>query len=208
MSPIEPTSRNGEADRPTTPDVARDGETPRLDEFDAESDLADDERSGPNTERDASADDTESEPTDDADSDERGGSSSTGPSDVRRVDSPETRAEAVELGVELLAGLADDSLSMKAALDRIETVTRDPAVQREILDTAETRGVIERADATVHTTSGGAPVQLNRRVFTREGDFECRRCGASLSTGHFVRFEAGDLGPFGSSCIRKVTGRE
>lgn len=123
------------------------------------------------------------------------------------IDRPDSRAETVELGVDLLAGLADDELSVKHAVDRIETVTTDPDVTREILDTAEVRGVIDRDDATIQTT-GGTPIRLDRRVYRREGDFECRRCGASLSTGHFVRLDAGDLGPFGSSCIRKVTGRD
>jgi hypothetical protein len=45
-------------------------------------------------------------------------------------------------------------------------------------------------------------------VVSKEGEFTCRRCGASLSTGYFMRLEAGEHGPFGSSCIRTVTGRE
>lgn len=124
-----------------------------------------------------------------------------------RIDRPESRRETVELGVELLTAMADESLSVKAAVDRIETVTTDPAVTREILDTAETRGVIERAEGTVQTT-GGTTMRLDRRTYTKRGDFDCRRCGAGLSTGHFVRLETGDIGPFGSTCIKKVTGRE
>lgn len=123
------------------------------------------------------------------------------------IDRPDTREETVELGVELLAGLADDSLSVKAAVDRIESVTTNVAVTREILDTAETRGVIQREQATIQTT-GGSSIRLDRRTYTKDGEFECRRCGASLSTGYFVRFDSGDMGPFGSTCIRKVTGRE
>jgi hypothetical protein len=45
-------------------------------------------------------------------------------------------------------------------------------------------------------------------VVTKEGEFTCRRCGAGLSTGYFMKLDAGEHGPFGSSCIRKVTGRE
>ncbi|WP_344559776.1 DUF5830 family protein, partial [Kitasatospora saccharophila] len=79
---------------------------------------------------------------------------------------------------------------------------------REILDVAEKRGVIEREDARLRVRRGGTYVDFESQVVTREGEFECRRCGASISTGHFVRFEAGELGPFGSSCVRKVTGGE
>lgn len=115
--------------------------------------------------------------------------------------------ERVELGVELLAHLEDDELSLAEALDRIETITRDPAVTREILDTAEMRGIIEREDGVIQTTSG-AFVSFEGDVVQREGEFTCKRCGSDISTGYFVQFDAGEHGPFGSSCIRKVTGRE
>lgn len=116
-------------------------------------------------------------------------------------------AETVELGVALLAHLEDGELTLAEAVDRIETVTTDPALTREILDTAEMRGLLDRADGLVRPSSG-AFVRFERDVVSREGEFTCRRCGASLSTGYFIRFDAGEHGPFGSSCVRKVTGRE
>lgn len=115
--------------------------------------------------------------------------------------------ERIELGVELLAHLEDDELSLADAIDRIETVTNDPAITREILDTAEMRGIISREDGVVQTNSG-AFVSFEADVIQREGEFTCRRCGTEISTGHFVQFDAAEHGPFGSSCIRKVTGRE
>ncbi len=115
--------------------------------------------------------------------------------------------ERIELGVELLAHLEDESLSLAEAIDRIETVTTDPAITREILDTAEMRGVIDREDGVVLTRSGSF-VSLESDVIQREGEFTCRRCNASITTGYFIRFDAAEHGPFGSSCIRKVTGRD
>jgi len=116
-------------------------------------------------------------------------------------------AETVALGVELLAHLEAESLTLKETLDRLETVTTDPALTREILDTAELRGHIEREDGIVRPKRGDF-VSFESDVVRRDGEFTCRRCGAGLSTGHFVQFETGELGPFGPSCIRKVTGRE
>lgn len=116
--------------------------------------------------------------------------------------------ERVELGVELLSKLEDDELALADAMDRIETVTRDPATVREILDTAVMRGVIEREDGVVQTTGSGGFVSQTADVVRRAGDFECRRCGASISTGHFIELESGELGPFGPECVRKVTGRD
>jgi len=124
------------------------------------------------------------------------------------VNESPTRAEKVELGVELLAHLEHEELSLSAAIDRIETVTTSPTLTREILDAAEKRGVVDRENARLRIQRGGTYVNYDSQVVQREGEFECRRCGATITTGHFVRLDAGELGPFGSSCIRKVTGRE
>ncbi|MBZ6495905.1 DUF5830 family protein [Natrinema longum] len=115
--------------------------------------------------------------------------------------------DRVELGLSLLAHLEHESLPLADAVDRIETVTTDPTVTRTILDQAALRGIIERDDGIVRPTSRQY-VRFEQDVVTKDGEFTCRRCGSSLSTGHFIRFEAGELGPFGSSCIRKVTGRD
>lgn len=115
--------------------------------------------------------------------------------------------ETVELGVELVAHFEDGSLSLKDVLDRLESLTTDPAITREILDTAEMRGHIKRDDGIVRPKGGGF-VSFESDVVKREGEFTCRRCGTGLSTGYFIQFETAELGPFGSSCIRKVTGRE
>jgi hypothetical protein len=155
---------------------------------------------------DADAPDRTDEPTDRADALEPSPASSV-PENPTPVDSL-TGEERVELGVDLLAHLELEEASLAEVVDRVETVTTNPALTREILDAAETRGVIERDGARVRTRSGGTFVRFESQVVRRRGEFDCRRCGASLSTGHFLRFESGELGPFGSSCIRKVTGRE
>lgn len=116
-------------------------------------------------------------------------------------------ADPVELGVELLARLEHAELSLAEVVDRIETLTTDPAITREILDAAERRGVIQREEDVVRPRSGTF-LRFESDVVAREGEFTCRRCGADLSTGYFMRLEAGEHGPFGSSCIRKVTGRK
>lgn len=122
---------------------------------------------------------------------------------------PNTAAsdDRVELGLALLARLEHESLSLADVVDRIETVTTDPTVTRTILDEAELRGIIDREDGIVRPKSRQY-VRFERDVITKEGEFTCQRCGSSLSTGYFIDLEAGELGPFGSSCIRKVTGRE
>ena len=136
--------------------------------------------------------------------DETGGDDAVETTPVADLDSD----ERIELGVDLLAHVERDSLSLAEAVDRIETVTTNPGLTREILDTAELRGVIEREGGRLQTRRRGTAVQFEAEVIEREGDYECRRCGASLSTGHFVRFGTGELGPFGPSCVRAVLGRD
>ncbi|SEL48868.1 hypothetical protein SAMN04488691_10577 [Haloferax larsenii] len=114
----------------------------------------------------------------------------------------------MELALELLAHLEADELSLAEVVDRIETVTTDPTLTRDILDTAEMRGIIDREGGRIRHNRGGTFVRFESQVVQKEGEFDCRRCGASITTGHFVQFESGELGPFGSSCIRKVLGRE
>jgi hypothetical protein len=116
--------------------------------------------------------------------------------------------DPVEVGVELLAKAEDAEMRLAEAMDRVEAVSTAPTVVREILDTAEMRGVIEREDGVVAVAGGGGYVSQTTDVVRRDGDYDCRRCGTGLSTGHFVQLDAGELGPFGSECVRKVTGRD
>lgn len=115
--------------------------------------------------------------------------------------------DAVELGVSLLEHLEDDALDLSAAIDRLEAITTDPRLQRRILTEAEQRGVITRHDGRIRPRRG-VFVRFDSQVTSKEGEFTCRRCGASLTTGYFVQLDPADLGPFGSSCIRKVLGRD
>jgi hypothetical protein len=126
---------------------------------------------------------------------------------VRRREAGVDEADQVELGVQLLARLEHAELPLPAVIDRIETITSHPETTRAILEEAEKRGHITRDGETVKP-AGSSFLSFQSEVVSREGEFDCRRCGASLSTGYFMRLEAGEHGPFGSSCIRKVTGRE
>ncbi|SEH14584.1 hypothetical protein SAMN04487967_1671 [Natronorubrum sediminis] len=123
---------------------------------------------------------------------------------VASVDAEDDR---VSLGLALLQRLEHESLELPNVIDRIETVTTDPAVTRTILDEAELRGIIEREDGIIRPKSRQY-VRYEQDVITKEGDFSCKRCGTGVTTGYFISLDAGEIGPFGSSCIRKVTGRD
>jgi hypothetical protein len=167
--------------------------------------MADDERSD---QSDLSTFASGSESESDSDSDpEPGPALDDADSDARPRLADLDRAERVALGVGLLAHLERESVSLPEAVDRIETITTNPALTREILDSADRRGVIDRDGGRIRIRRGGTFVSFETQVVRRTGDYECRRCGAGLGEGHFVRFEAGELGPFGPDCVRKVLGR-
>jgi len=116
------------------------------------------------------------------------------------------------LGLDLVRSLEDDELTLPELVDRIEEAVGDaPAVTREVIDRAEDEGVLEREGGegeprfSVESTTGVDPED---DVVSKQGEFDCARCGRSVTTGYFVRFDDGDVGPYGSTCVRKVTGRE
>jgi len=115
--------------------------------------------------------------------------------------------DPVDLGVELLGKLEHEEVPLAAAVDRLETITTDPAITRRILEAAEAEGIIEREGTAIRPQSG-AFVRFTSEVITKDGEFNCRRCGTALTTGYFIELDTGELGPYGSSCIHKVTGRE
>ena len=115
--------------------------------------------------------------------------------------------DRVARAIDLLAHLEHESLPLAAVVDRIELVTTDPHRIRTVLDEADRRGLIDREDGIVRPKSRQF-VRFGEQVVSREGEFSCERCGSSLGTGYFIVFDSGEVGPFGSSCIRKVTGRE
>jgi|AntRauTorcE11898_2_1112593.scaffolds.fasta_scaffold00144_30 hypothetical protein len=145
--------------------------------------------------------------TDDGGEDDDAGASARSEASASTPAAGGTDDDPIEVGVELLAKAEDPELSLADAMDRVEAVSTAPTVVREILDTAEKRGVVEREDGVLRTT-GSEYVSQTTDVVRRDGDYDCRRCGTGLSTGHFVQLDAGELGPFGSECVRKVTGRD
>lgn len=120
-------------------------------------------------------------------------------------DDPE--GEPIDVALALLERLEHAELTVKETMDRIEVVTTEPTLQRRILEEAERRGIIDRDGGVIYPQRGSF-VRFGRDVIQKDGEFSCTRCGADLSTGHFIDLDPGEVGPFGSTCIRKVTGRE
>ena len=114
----------------------------------------------------------------------------------------------VRLGVALVRSLECDEIGLPDLIDRIEeAVGEAPAVTREVIERAEDEGVIQRADGDYEARFGvdGDGADFDDDVVSKEGEFDCTRCGRSITTGYFLRFDDGEVGPYGSTCIRKAT---
>lgn len=122
--------------------------------------------------------------------------------------------DEVRVGVEFLRRLGDDEIRLPELMDRIEeAVGEAPSLTREVVERAEEEGVISRReeDGVARFSIDGDGVDFEDEVRSEEGEFDCVRCGRGIKTGYFVRLgdgEGTEVGPYGSTCVRKVTGRE
>lgn len=114
----------------------------------------------------------------------------------------------VQQGLDLLRVLQHRELTLAEIVDRLELITSSPPVIREIIEQAEAEGIIERVNTTDVKLHHGTHLSFENDVVLKSGEFQCRRCGADLDDGYFLNLDSGEFGAFGSSCIRKVTGKE
>ncbi len=114
----------------------------------------------------------------------------------------------LERGLAVLEALVMRDPPVPAIVDALESLFDGPDAVREVLTTAERRGLIEREAKRIRPGPNHTPPSdRTRSIHTKEGEFTCRRCGQHLSTGYFVSVATEELGPYGSTCVRKLTGR-
>lgn len=114
----------------------------------------------------------------------------------------------LEKALAVVEAIAPQEPTVADAVDALEVLLDEPGSIRTVLDRAEAEGLIER-DGTMLRIPSTSVVHTDRRgaIVTKDGEFDCLRCGRSLSRGYFLRVESAEVGPYGSTCIRKVTGR-
>ena len=114
------------------------------------------------------------------------------------------RDEQIARALALIAALETETLSLKQLVDRIELISSSPQETRAILDAATRRGLIDRDGSQIAIRDRSVAPAMSPDVVVRAGDFECRRCGRQLSEGHFITLAAGEVGPFGATCVARV----
>jgi len=115
--------------------------------------------------------------------------------------------EQIEQALNLLEYIDYDELTVKEVFDRLEVVTKDAHLQNRILEVATDRGIIEREGDTYALSRSGSE-GFESSVVRKEGEFTCDRCDKGITEGYFLKIGDAEHGPYGSTCIRKVTGRE
>lgn len=115
---------------------------------------------------------------------------------------------SIERGVAVVAALAHGEPTIADLVDALEAVVDGPDEIRTVLDRAESAGLIVREASRVRV--GPEPTNVDRRgrIIKRSGEFSCRRCGRHVTTGQFLRVGETEVGPYGSTCIRRITGRD
>ena len=114
---------------------------------------------------------------------------------------------SLQRGLEVVAAIAPMEPSVADLVDALEGVLDGPDDIRRVLEQAEQRGMIEREEARVTTGSQAATGFRTGRVIKRLGEFSCRRCSRQVTTGHFLRVGETEIGPYGSTCIDRITDR-
>lgn len=114
----------------------------------------------------------------------------------------------IDRGIEVVVALAHAEPTIADLVDALEGVVDGPDQIRTVLRRAEDEGLIEREQSSIRP--GREPVDSDRRgrIIKRDGEFSCRRCSRSVTTGQFVRIGETEIGPYGSTCIRRITGRD
>jgi len=109
----------------------------------------------------------------------------------------------VEEALAVLLAARRRELSVKEAVEMIELVGREPGFVREVLRRAEEKGILRREGRKVYIEAldTGFP---SPRVLSFECESSCRRCGARIRNCYFIELGERRLGPFGSSCVRRL----
>lgn len=116
--------------------------------------------------------------------------------------------DSLERGLAVVEVLAPSEPSVADVVDALEAIVDGPDAIRTVLATAEARGLIDRDGQRISLGRQRAPTSRRGRVIRRDGEFSCRRCGRSIGTGHFLRTGSSEIGPYGSTCIDRLMGRD
>ena len=106
--------------------------------------------------------------------------------------------------VQLLSMVKGKELSVKEAVEIIESITKVPELIRAALDRAEKEGLIKRKKGKLILKFSEANFGFEGRITRAKCVDNCRRCGRRITNCHYILLSDSEIGPFGSECIKKL----
>ncbi len=112
----------------------------------------------------------------------------------------------IDAGLELIAALGAIELKPVEIGDLLyNLITRDFKIIDEILKIAQEEGLLKRIEKTYSITPGASNLKFEKpKIIKQDERTNCRLCGKRISTGYYVVLKSHTIGPYGSSCIRKI----
>ena len=112
----------------------------------------------------------------------------------------------IEKGLEIIAALDVDELPPIELRDILyHTVSKNYDTVDEILKLASNKGLVERRDETYFLTPEASSLEFEKpRIIKQEDKGKCKHCGRSLNTSYYIVFRSDTIGPYGSTCVRKI----
>lgn len=112
----------------------------------------------------------------------------------------------IDAGLELIAALGAIELKTIEIRDLLyNLISKNYTTIDEILDIAQQEGLLQHTEKTYSITPGASNLKFEKpKIIKRDERTNCRLCGKRISTGYYVVLKSHTIGPYGSSCIRKI----
>lgn len=112
----------------------------------------------------------------------------------------------IDAGLELIAALGSIELKTIEIRDLLyNLITKNYLTIDEILDIAQQEGLLKRTEKTYLMTPSRSNLKFEKpKIIKLDERTNCRLCGKRISTGYYVVLKSHTIGPYGSSCIRKI----
>ncbi|MCD4806799.1 MAG: DUF5830 family protein [Methanococcoides sp.] len=115
-------------------------------------------------------------------------------------------SKTIQKGLDYIATICATELSpleIRTLLSK--TVTKNYDVVHDIMEAARTEGIVEKRDGTYHFCREAHALEFYKPkiVFKKESS-KCRCCGRAMNECWYIELKSGIIGPYGSTCVRKL----
>jgi hypothetical protein len=109
----------------------------------------------------------------------------------------------IEDGMLFLLSSKKKVITVREAVEIIEMVTKNPKMIKNVLKTAEERGLLTRNGVNLIISEGASrfPNPWIKRV---DCESACKRCGVRIKNCFYVQIDDREFGPYGSECVNRI----